>query len=141
MAKERNSLFGGKNGVQQVPPGYRKVVYPNGNEGFSSGPTLGGDTVPGPLRGAPLSSKVQQTTSSKTVDRSGMNPFNTMEGNAPGVLAGNMVKQNAGRYPDSPVPGHAMTPHIDIKSKAQEVASADRELGDSPHPAGVLGRG
>ena len=42
---------------------------------------------------------------------------------------------------DSPVPtAGRQLPHPDIMTKAQEAASADKSIGDVPHPAGVLGR-
>lgn len=139
MAK--NSLFGGKNGVQQSAH-IRQTKYPDGNQGFNTMNvgSVGGDTVPGPMKGAPLSTKVRQTTSSKKVERDGMNPFNRYEGNKPGVLGADIVKQDAGRTLDSPVPELAQRPDIGIKSKAAEVAHASAGA-EGFHPEGVLGRG
>lgn len=118
----------------------RTVRYPNGNQGFTEA-KLGSDTVPGPMGGAPLSSKVQQIVTSKTVDPTGMNPYNAHEGNEAGVL-GPMVKgQNGGRTHDSPVLTSAQMPNAATISKASEVSSESAHIGDAPHPAGVLGRG
>ena len=40
----------------------------------------------------------------------------------------------------SPVPAGRQMPHANIATKAQEAASADKFIGDTLHPSGVLGR-
>jgi hypothetical protein len=136
MAKSK-SMFEGKNAVQDAGH-IRSIKHPNGNQGFSSN-KLGGDTVPGPNVGAPLSSKKEQLVTRRHIDPSGENPYNHIEGNAPGVLGAHVARQDAGHYPDSPVPGHAEKPDLAIRSKAGEAAHEDSHIG--LHPEGVLGRG
>jgi len=124
MAKQ--SLYGsGKNAIQQTAH-IRSTKVPGGNQGFSSN-KLGGDTTPGPSGGAPLSTQVRQEVSSKKVLATGMNPFNQFEGDAAGVLGGNVVRQNAGRTPDDPVPDNAELPNLSIRTKAAEAASLASE--------------
>ena len=117
-----------------------KKSYLNGNQGFNQrASTLGGDTQPGPGPGAPYSQAIQQTTSKAMVDRTGLNPFNAIEANAAGVLGPDVAKQNAGYYPDGPVPKNAPRAHPDLMSKESNSSAAETEIGNIPR--GVLGRG
>jgi hypothetical protein len=130
---KKHSMNGldGPNGVEHSH--VRHKVYPNGNQGFSQHiGNLGGDTVPGPAKGAPLSSKKEQLIQKRHVEPNGMNPFNKHEGNESGVLASDTIKQHApGR--DSPVPEHAERPDISIKDKADAVVHySEGPLNDFP---------
>lgn len=117
----------------------RKAVYPNGNQGFNSrAGSLGGDTVPGPIKGAPLSTKKEQMVTKKTVLPNGGNPYNDIQQNAPGVLGPDVAYQNAGGYLDSPVPGSAQHPDLREMNKAAESAGAQARIGDTPN--GMLWR-
>jgi hypothetical protein len=118
----------------------RSVKYQNGNQGFSPGigKKLGSDTQPGPGPGAPLSSVVQQTVTSKKVDPTGMNRLNQYEGDGPGVLGAEVSNQDAGKYRDSPVPVDAVHPDLRAMTKADESANAQARTGDVPK--GTLGR-
>jgi hypothetical protein len=118
----------------------RTIRYPNGNQGFSTN-KLGGDTVPGAMVGAPLSSAKRQEINVNYPDPSGMNPYNKYEGDSAGVLGAQVHNQDGGRTLDSPVMMSAPMPNKATISKASEVASADAHIGDAPHPSGVLGRG
>jgi hypothetical protein len=135
MAKQ--SLFGsGKNAIQQTAH-IRSTKVPGGNQGFSTG-SLGGDTVPGPNGGAPLSSAKRQEVTSTKIEADGMNPYNRFEGDSAGVLGANVKGQDGGRTTDSPVPERAEMPNLGIKTKAAESAS---KSGDDTFPSdGVMHR-
>jgi hypothetical protein len=122
-----NPIFGGHNGIQQHEH-IRHMKYPNGNQGFSER-GLGRDTIPGPAKGAPLSTKKEQLISVKHVDVTGMNPYNHIEANDKGVLGAHVIKQDGGHTYDSPVPEHAERPNIAIKDKASEVRYAEAKYG------------
>jgi hypothetical protein len=111
----------GHNAVQETAHVHFKS-YPNGNQGFSE-KNLGSDTVPGPMKGAPLTTRKPQEHTKTMVSRDGLNHFNNYEANGEGVLGAKVVDQDGGRTTDSPVPEHAEHPHLDIVTKAAEVAS------------------
>lgn len=152
MAKGSSHGYG-KNAPHEMAH-VRTIRYPNGNQGFTEH-SLGSDTIPGPARGAPLSTRIEQNIDRKSVDATGMNPFNRFEGNGEGVLGTKVVDQNGGQTLDSPVPTHAVRPHKDIVTKAAEVASyvggsvggyagpqanTDQTLAETFPEDGVLGR-
>ena len=135
--KKSQGMFEGKNGIQTSAP-VRTMRYPNGNQGFSAN-KLGGDTVPGPGKGAPLSSSKPQEVTTRKVLPDGGNPYNDYQQDSAGVLGAEVVRQNAGRYGDSPVPHSAQMPNANIKSKAGQVANSPAP--ESLPSDGVLGRG
>jgi hypothetical protein len=75
------------------------------------------------VKGAPMTNRVEQQRTKTTISPDGLNRFNNYEANGEGVLGDKVVAQDGGRTHDSPVPEHAEHPHLDIVTKAAEVAS------------------
>jgi len=117
----------------------RKV---SNSAGFNSAASrLGSDTVPGPIVGGPLmnSRAVDDNEAKLTRYPTGVNPFG-LSADAAGVLGPNVVRQNAGRTPDNPVPDNAQLPDLAVRTKPDEIEHADPNQGLGERPRGVMDR-
>lgn len=130
------SMFEGKNAVQQSA--HIRSSKPTNGAGFNRQVLTNTQTQFSPGTPVRNGAHVDATVAKHYLAD---NPYNPMDRDEAKVLGPNVAGQNAGRYPDSPVPSSAQTPNIAITSKAGQVAASASISPNVPPGDGVLGRG